>query len=199
MILVKNKKYLWTFFSFLLVLIFVVLHPVKAQGAVQLPFALDSRFSASGWFADGEAPNHVTYKRVPEDVNGQQKIVTIISYHPGPQGFAGIYWQYPANNWGQYPGLNLSGAHAITFFAKGEHGGEIVEFKSGGISGKRYKDSYQAVSTGPVILNQQWTPYKINLSGSNLSNVIGAFVWVVSAKDNGNRNVTTFITDVQVE
>jgi hypothetical protein len=51
--------------------------------------------------------------------------------------WAGIYWQEPANNWGTVAnaGYDLSGATALTFWARGENGGEKVEFFVGGITG----------------------------------------------------------------
>ena len=52
----------------------------------------------------------------------------------GQKGWAGIYWQHPDKNWGDEIGLNLVGAKKISFYAKGERGGEIVEFISGGIA-----------------------------------------------------------------
>jgi hypothetical protein len=86
---------------------------------------------------------------------------------------------------------------AISFLAKGESGGEVVEFKSGGISG-RYRDSYE-VSLGKVILKDEWTKYTINLSSSDLSSVIGAFAWVIASSDNERSEVTTYLANVQVE
>src|SRR5262245_21943867 len=46
--------------------------------------------------------------------------------------WAGVFWQEPANNWGTVKGagFNLSGAKKIKFLARGEKGGEIVDFKA---------------------------------------------------------------------
>ena len=43
----------------------------------------------------------------------------------------------PENNWGTHTtgGYDLSGATKITFWAKGEKGGEQIEFFAGGITG----------------------------------------------------------------
>ncbi|MDD5440789.1 MAG: hypothetical protein PHZ27_01085, partial [Candidatus Omnitrophica bacterium] len=42
--------------------------------------------------------------------------------------WAGVYWQTPANNWGSVAnaGFNLQGATKLTFWARGDKGGEIV-------------------------------------------------------------------------
>ncbi len=165
----------------------------------QFPVALDSMFYPSGWMGDGESGNkYIGYQAHPERINGQQTTVIEINCRRGPKGFAGLYWQYPDGNWGQKPGRNLTGARSITFLARGGRDSQIVELKSGGISGQ-YQDSYQ-LSLGKVVLNRQWKKYRIDLSKADLSNVIGAFALIVAASDNGNRDVTTtYIANLQVE
>ena len=79
--------------------------------------------------------------------------------------WAGIYWQNPPNNWGTVPnaGFDLRGAKKVTFWAKGERGGEIInEFKTGGISSGDHIDSDSA-SVGPIQLTQDWKKYEIDL------------------------------------
>ncbi|MFC1675382.1 hypothetical protein ACFL1K_05825 [Candidatus Omnitrophota bacterium] len=94
--------------------------------------------------------------------------------------WAGIYWQNPANNWGAVDaGFDLSKATKLTFWARGEKGGErIEEFKVGGIMGE-FSDS-DAAGIGPVILNTEWTKYTLDLSGKDLSNIIGGFCWTTN-------------------
>ncbi len=93
------------------------------------------------------------------------------------QTWAGIYWLNPANNWGQLKGgFNLTGASKLTFWAKGEKGGEhIEEFKVGGL-GKDFPDSDAAI-IGPVILSNEWRQYSIDLRGRDLSSIAGGFAW----------------------
>ena len=165
----------------------------------QLPFALDTKFYPSAWLGDGEAgERYVGYRRRPVVIDGKGTTAVQLTYRKGPKGWAGIYWQYPDRNWGEKAGRSLIGARLISFSAKGEHGGEIVEFKSGGISGGRYRDSYEA-SLGKVILKATWTQYRIDLSGSDLSSVIGAFAWLVASADNERPEVNTWIANLLVE
>lgn len=91
--------------------------------------------------------------------------------------WAGIYWQNPANNWGSRDGgFDLSKATKLTFWAKGQKGGErIEEFKIGGIMGE-YSDSDSA-GIGPVLLTPEWKQYTIDLTGKDLSYIIGGFCW----------------------
>jgi hypothetical protein len=164
----------------------------------QFPFALDTKFYPSGWMGDGEeGEKYVSIQRRPGSINDVNTTVIQISYKKGPKGWAGIYWQFPGGNWGNKPGRNLIGAKSIKFFARGETGREIVEFKSGGISGQN-KDSYE-VSLGKIVLNQEWTQYSIDLSKSDLSSVIGAFAYVVSIGDNEGGQVTAYIAELTIE
>jgi hypothetical protein len=99
-------------------------------------------------------------------------------------GWAGIYWQEPANNWGNIPGgYDLTGATTLSFYARGEKGGELItEVKMGGIQAE-YSDSTSA-SIGPIVLTPEWTKYEIDLTGEDLSNVIGGFAFVISEMEN---------------
>ncbi len=100
------------------------------------------------------------------------------------QRWSGIYWLNPANNWGkQKGGFNLQGAKKLTFWAKGDKGGErIEEFKIGGISGD-FPDSDSA-TIGPVILTNEWRQYTIDLRGKDLSYISGGFTWSTSVDAN---------------
>jgi hypothetical protein len=108
----------------------------------------------------------------------------------------GVYMQYPENNWGDEKGLDLSEVSALTFWARGEHGGEIVEFKVGDINAedKRYSDTFNR-SIGTVTLETEWQQYEIAMEDFDRSCVIGAFAWVVTASNNPN-GVTFYLDDV---
>jgi len=127
-------------------------------------------------------------------------ICTKIVYSPkGSNGWAGIYWQYPANNWGDNPkGYNLTGAKKFTFWARGDKGGEMAEFKVGGITGQ-YPDSIiDPISTDTVALSNEWQQYTIDLTGQNLSHVIGGFCWVTNINQNPN-GCTFYLDDIAYE
>ena len=107
--------------------------------------------------------------------------------------WAGIYWLNPANNWGtRKGGFNLTGAQKLTFWAKGERGGEqIQEFTVGGIAGN-YPDSDIAV-LGVVRLVPEWRQYTIDLRGKDLSYISGGFAWTTS--ENVNDDSCVFYLD----
>ena len=96
----------------------------------------------------------------------------------------------PQLNDGSMPdqGLDLSGADCLRFSAKGEKGGEIVEFFTCGFgydgeTGRalaEYPDSAGKRSLGFVRLSDQWEEYRIDLSGADLSRIVCGFGYVLS-------------------
>ncbi|MBW2038003.1 MAG: hypothetical protein JRI46_00155 [Deltaproteobacteria bacterium] len=167
------------------------------------PFDMPSYFYPSGWMGDGESGTryiqlNTTFRESPR-LGDTDSACIKIRCQPGPKGWAGIFWQYPDSNWGDQPGSKIVGATRIVFWAKGEIGGEIVEFKAGGIRApnKRYRDSFE-VSRGRISLPRDWARYEISLSGQNLSHVIGAFAWVATRDANPN-GLTFYIDDIRYE
>ena len=138
----------------------------------------DNHFVPSGFMPDGKC---ISFNdRWQENChNGKTciKIVYDVECSKESQEWAGIYWLNPANNWGRRKGgFNLTGATKLTFWAKGEIGGEqIQEFTIGGVEGD-YPDSDKIV-IGPVILSDQWKQYSIDLQGKDLSYISGGFAW----------------------
>ncbi len=112
-----------------------------------------------------------------------------ISAAPGTPSWAGIYWQHPENNWGDEPGIDLTGAKHLTFWVKGKNGGETVHFFVGDIG------SLEQVSIGFITLQDSWEEYTINLDGLDLdlTNVIGGFGWVA------NQSITFYLDDIVYE
>jgi len=113
-------------------------------------------------------------------------------------GWAGVFWQWPPNNWGEKPGgFDLSNFKRLTFWAKGEQGGEnIHEFKVGGITGE-HGDSDE-MSIGPIVLTKTWKKYTIDLADKNFSHVIGGFCWSASRDDNPN-GFTFYLDEIRFE
>ena len=83
-----------------------------------------------------------------------------VAYSPGPNGWGGICWQNKPDNWGDKPGEDFShaGYKRLTFWARGETGQELIEFKAGGINapGKQYKDSFET-SASKIQVEKEWT------------------------------------------
>lgn len=165
-------------------------------------FDIGAKFYASGWMGDGEyGTRYIQLIEGWKENPHSPPICIKIVYTPGPNGWGGIYWQNKPDNWGDKPGENLRsvGYSKLTFWARGEEGGEIVEFKTGGIavSGKEHKDSFE-VEMGKIILENKWEKYTIDLEGQDLSSVIGGFCWVANRSGNPN-GLTFYLDDIHFE
>ena len=159
-------------------------------------------YVASGWMGDGEeGTQFVNLNEVCEEDPRSVPTCQKITYTIGPKNWAGMYWLNKPNNWGDKPGEDLSkfAYSKVSFWAKGDKGGEVVEFKAGGVDskGKPYKDSFE-VTTGKVRLERDWKRYEIDLTGRNLSSVIGFFCWVASGTANPN-GLTFYLDDIYYE
>lgn len=178
--------------------------PALAEGSAPgLPMEIANTFVASGYMGDGElGKRYVQVRPVAGEKprpGDNDNLCIKVSYQPGAVGWAGVYWLYPANNWGDQAGRNIRGSTKVTFWATGQRGGEVVEFKSGGVAagGKKYKDSYDA-TLGNVALTKEWKRYEINLRGKDLSSVIGGFAWVATADANPG-GLVFFLDDIRFE
>lgn len=161
-----------------------------------------TKFYPSGWMGDGEqGEKYIKYIGASKENPYSGTTCMKIHYIPGTIRWGGFYWQNKPDNWGDKSGEDYSANNysAIKFYARGQKGGEVVEFKAGGIDakGKKYKDSFE-ISLGKAILTKEWKEYKINLTGLDLSCVIGGFCWVVAASDNPE-GVTFFLDEITYE
>jgi hypothetical protein len=158
----------------------------------------DNHFIPSGWMGDyGDTSMDDKYMGEPHGGSTCIKFVYTAKKSQG-QGWAGIYWQNPANNWGSKKGgFDLTGLNKLTFWVRGEKGGEIIDkFTVGGIKGT-YPDTTE-VSVGPVELTSSWQQYTVNLAGKDLSYINGALNWVINA-DSNPQGATFYIDDIRFE
>lgn len=112
-------------------------------------------------------------------------------------GWGGVVWQSPAGDWGDRPGgFDLTGAKKLTFWARGEKGGESVTFVFGLFPHeKRFFDTASG-KLEKVKLTTEWTQYTIDLAGKDLSRIKSGFAWTLAA--NGEP-VTFYLDDIQYE
>jgi hypothetical protein len=180
---------------------------LKPEGKKQelMPFYIYSdrssaknHFIPSGWMGDyGDIKYEGASKEDPYLGDSCIKL-TYSGKKTQGSGWAGIFWQNPANNWGNADaGFDLSKATSLTFWAKGAKGGErIEELKVGGIMGE-FSDSDSAV-IGPVILNKEWTKYTIDLKGKDMSYIIGGFCWAANV-DNNPEGAIFYLDEIKFE
>lgn len=133
------------------------------------------------------------------------------SFSPnGGVPWAGVYWQYPENNWGEDPGggIDLSWADRLTFWARSDTPNARVTFLIGGIGypvdyqgnadcsnpSAPYPDSVCPKIKQTATLSSVWTKYTIHLPQSrDLSSVIGGFGWVTESP------ITFYLDDIVYE
>lgn len=160
--------------------------------------ARGSHYVPSGWMGDyGDMKFDRAWKENPHSGTTCIKIVYSAEQKQGA-GWAGIYWQNPANNWGTKPGgFDLTGAKKLVFSARGGKGGEVLsEVGIGGISDE-YSDS-DKVSVGPIALSTEWKKHEIDLRGKDLSYISGGFFWSANAQDN-SEGFTIYFDDIYYE
>ena len=104
-------------------------------------------------------------------------------------------------------GLDLSGAERLTFFAKGEKGGEQVEFFACGFGydGERNvpivpcPDSSAKKSTGVVTLTKEWTQFSIDLSTADMSSIVCGFGYVLAGDAFTNGENVFYLDEIRFE
>ena len=146
------------------------------------------------------------------------------TFTPGGVNFGGFNFQNgvlpngttaPSPNFGTVlnAGIDLSGATALTFWARGQQGGEVVDFFMGGVgwTGNAVNSPCVPGFAGPCpapdstpavkitkTLTTQWTQYSIDLANKDLHYVLGGFGWGVDGALNPNGAVF-FLDDIQYE
>ena len=111
-------------------------------------------------------------------------------------GWGGVVWQSPANDWGEVPGgYDLTGAKKLSFWARGEKGGEKVSFSFGLLDKAKYADSAKG-ELKDVELTREWKEYSLDLTGKDLKQIKTGFVWIVGAK---GEPVTFYLDDIKFE
>ncbi len=168
-----------------------------------------NHFSPTGYMGDiGDIKMDEAYPNNP--YAGKTSIkVTYTAKEDGPhecQGaphcaWAGVYWLEPPNNWGtndfwKDSGYDLTGFKSLTFWARADRD-TIIDFKVGGIVNP-YGDSLEFPRSIVAELTTSWKKYEIDLSGADLTHIIGGFVWVTNLIEN-NEAVTFYLDEIRYE
>src|SRR5262245_38572430 len=116
-------------------------------------------------------------------------------------GWAGVYWQSPANNWGQdRPQPVLSNARRVSFAAAGDVAGMDLTILVGGLRGSDpdgaplpYGDTFGV--TEVVTLGTEMGKFEVALpADASFSYVLGAFGFSLTADGASSR--TIFLDDI---
>ncbi len=118
-----------------------------------------------------------------------------VEYKSG-DAWGGVLWQSPAEDWdGLKPGgANLTGATELEFWARGEAGGEKVNFVFGVLDGNQpYRDTARGELTN-VVLTKDWNRYSIPLRGLDLRQIKTGFGWSLAGQ---GKPVIFFLDDIR--
>lgn len=147
--------------------------------AAQPALDVSSNFFAPGW--EGDSADATYTGGWADNPHPPDQTCIQITYSPSNSAaldYVKVFWLYPASNWGDARGFDLSKYKELTFYARGN--GKKVEFGMGGIGGSAKSPVNTIVDLEP----NTWKMYKIDLGSQDLSNVIAGFYCTVSKKDN---------------
>ncbi|RYG68083.1 hypothetical protein EON80_12400 [bacterium] len=172
--------------------------PVFTAGKAKLPLqvmteeGMDGAYTASGYMGKAEA---IKMTETTENVHSGKNALKV--QFNSNDNWGGVVWQNPANDWGDKAGgWNLTGAKKLTFWARGEEGGEEVSFSYGLIGAdKPHSDSAKG-ETGKLTLSKEWEQYSLDLKGKNLAQIKTGFCWVIAAD---GKPVTFYLDDIRYE
>lgn len=180
---------------------FIAVAGVLSSGTGQVreepqdPLIEDIGFTPSGWVGDfGDVSFTDAWTTDPHSPPACIQI-RYSALGSQKQNNAAIYWLRPSSNWGPR-GTPLDQYRRVTFYARGERGGEQAEFRVGGVPG----DSIQPEATsGVLVLGAEWQQYFIDLSKKeNKSNVVAGFAWITDKSQNPN-GCTIYLDDIAYE
>ncbi len=179
---------------FLIMCLLAIFCPVvsfaEQKKAESMPFVVyldqetDNHYVPSGWIGDW---GDLTISDSTDDpYKGKTCLKWIYSAKKSAdKGWAGCYWQEPAENWSDKEGgYNLSQAKQLGFCARGEKGGEVITFLMGGLLSGKVSNDTCAAKIESVKLAKEWKRYVIDLKGKDLSNIITGFGFVVTEGKN---------------
>ncbi|XAL98354.1 hypothetical protein OT109_12285 [Phycisphaeraceae bacterium D3-23] len=109
--------------------------------------------------------------------------------------WGGVVWQSPVDDWGdEEGGYDLSGARVLEFWARGESGGEVVNFGFGILGAdKPFPDSHKGELEG-VELTTEWRQYTIAIpADADLRRIKTGFFWSLAGQ---GEPVTFYLDDI---
>ncbi len=172
--------------------------PLPAARKASLPLLVyeagaDAPFTPSGYMGNTEA-----IKMDPQwAVNPHSGKTCLQVTYTAADNWGGVVWQNPENNWGDKAGgWNLSGAKTLSFWARGDKGGEVVTFLFGLIGPDKTFADTGSGKLDRVTLTKDWKQYSIPLASLNLSRIVTGFAWTLAG---AGQPVTFYLDDIRYE
>ena len=155
-----------------------------------MPFAIDDHFRPTGYMG----ASYTLRSSWIESPNGSCSGRGFEFQFSGPPSalWTGVAWQYPDNNWGAEPGLEIAaGATSIDFLAWTDTPGTKIDV----FCGTEGSDGFQ-VSLDDLELPLEPTQFSIPLDGIEYEDVAIPFGWIYSQSNGEGGNRSFFFSDL---
>ena len=171
--------------------------PPPGARRVSLPFSIYGDAGAAPYVASGYMGDIGNIKLTADDTSDPHGGATAIkAQYTAPGGWGGVVWQSPANDWGEKPGgYDVTGAKKLSWWARGDKGGEKVSFSFGLLNKAKFADSGKG-ELRDVVLTKEWKQYSIDVSNQDLSRIKTGFAWSVVGR---GEPITFYLDDIKFE
>ena len=151
----------------------------------------ENHYIPSGWMGDTES------LKVTKLIDSMR---IEYSTYPVKERWVGIYWQHPANNFGNKKGgYNLTGYKILKFKVRGEKGNEFIDqFFIGGIPASIMEGDSDNAYIERIVLTKEWQEFSIDLSKLDLSHIIGGFGFSANIDVNPN-GIIFYLKEIRLE
>ena len=181
------------------------LHPQVSQpGQLDRPFAVSNFFTPSGYMGDGarlgqlkaDVLNETCKTRPPGATGDCYRFI----YYPSASMWAGVYWVYPANNWGSRAGRLIAGPRfkRVRLQAASATPDLLINFLVGGINDPTLPNRDRVSAVTSLRLGTDWQTVTLDVSDQDFDHVIGALAWSLPYPEgwDGERPVVFYLDDV---
>ncbi|MBU1076508.1 MAG: hypothetical protein KKH98_04405 [Spirochaetes bacterium] len=165
--------------------------PLKGFTVTRFPYYVYSDASSrlqtllpSGWMGDIRDLK-IDHKATENPQSGKTSIkITYTAKIKDGANWTGLYFQVnPDSRWNTRRGGNdLNRAKRIYFYARGNNGKEVVEFKVAGHKEQTY--THVSKTTIKVRLTDKWEKYELDVTNMTLDEMAGGFCFVMNNHDN---------------
>jgi hypothetical protein len=178
--------------------------PVSHAGTLDDRFAVSNFFTPSGHMGDGERAGRLQMDIqspacLPRPEGAAGDCYRFV-YHPGDKQWAGVYWVYPANNWGSRAGRRVDGTRfkQVRLQAASATPDLVVNFIVGGIADPTLPNRDRVSAATSERLGPDWKLIRLDIAGQDFDRVVGALAWSLAYPQdwNGRDPVVLYLDDI---
>lgn len=187
----------------------MVLVPNLICDTLEAPFDVPSWYGPSGWMGDHQdiAMNDANATNLLNNDPDGKNTEWIYTPASNANNWAGAQYQHPDNNWGDpnvgsgvaEPGLIVTKATKVTFYARGKDGGEKVTFLAGGRPNANYMYNNSFWIEEVKTLTTEWQQFELDLTSSATNSVLWGFGWSTSKDNVSGTSLTFYVDEIRYE